>query len=89
MRAHGKPLVPRVFVGLLVLMCASSFATASDSPRAHDRVHRTRPSNFDYLVLASIADSPHVLTMAGYRPEAGSRKMSARSGKPNRQLAED
>jgi hypothetical protein len=28
------------------------------------------PSNFDYLVLASIADSPRFLAMAGYRTAA-------------------
>jgi hypothetical protein len=28
------------------------------------------PSNFDYLVLASIADSPHFLAMSGYRSTA-------------------
>jgi hypothetical protein len=28
------------------------------------------PTNFDYLVLASIADSPHFLAMAGYRTAA-------------------
>jgi hypothetical protein len=26
------------------------------------------PSKFDFMVLASMADSPHLLAMAGYRP---------------------
>jgi hypothetical protein len=46
-------------------------------------------SNFDYLVLASIAASPHVLTMASYRPSIGSGRVSARSGKPSPKVAED
>ena len=31
------------------------------------------PSNFDYLVLASLADSPHLLAMAGYHSTAEQR----------------
>ena len=26
------------------------------------------PSSFDYLVLASMADAPHPISLAGYRP---------------------
>jgi hypothetical protein len=32
------------------------------------------PSRFDYLVLASIADSQHPLSMAGYRPDHHQKK---------------
>jgi hypothetical protein len=35
------------------------------------------PSNFDYLVLASMADSPHLAAMAGYRSTAARRRESA------------
>ncbi|HLW92744.1 MAG TPA: hypothetical protein VKS78_15780, partial [Roseiarcus sp.] len=31
------------------------------------------PSAFDYLVLASLADSPQLHAMAGYRPSASRR----------------
>lgn len=80
---------PRAFVVLSLLTFASSLASASDHPRAHPRVHPVQLSNFDYLVLASIAASPHVLTMASYRPSIGSGRVSARSGKPSPKVAED
>ena len=32
------------------------------------------PSRFDYLVLASMADSPHPISMAGYRPQDHQKK---------------
>jgi hypothetical protein len=88
-RARGA-LFPRAFVVLSVLTFASSLASASDHPRAHPRVHPVQLSKFDYLVLASIAASPHVLTMASYRPTIGSGRVSAKSGKPSpQQVAED
>jgi hypothetical protein len=80
----------RLLVGSFALMVASSLAFASGVPHGHPRLLIARPSNFDYLVLASIADSPHILTMASYRPAAASPKPQARSGKPSaRRLAED
>jgi hypothetical protein len=30
-----------------------------------------RPSTFDYVVLAGIADSPYLLGMSGYNPTRG------------------
>jgi len=71
------------------MIFVSSLASASDSPPAHARVHRARPSNFDFLVLASIADSPRVLSMASYRPTVGPRKVPAPPGKPSRETAEN
>jgi hypothetical protein len=82
-------LFPRIFLGLFVPVFAGSFAPASAGPQALTQVHRARPSNFDYLVLASIADSPHILTMASYRPAVRPSKVPARSGKPSPQLAVD
>jgi hypothetical protein len=70
-------------------MFASSLTAASANWRAHPRVHPARPSNFDYLVLASIADSPHVLTMASYRPAAGRPRVSVLPGKLYLQLSQD
>lgn len=32
------------------------------------------PSRFDYLVLASMADSPHPISMLSYRPQDGQKK---------------
>jgi hypothetical protein len=81
-------LYPRVLAGLFLLMFAGFLTSASGNPRPRPRVHAARPSNFDYLVLASIADSPHVLVMASYRPAARPR-VPARPGKPHPQLADD
>jgi hypothetical protein len=51
------------------LILASCFATASagssNTPACRGRA---KLSNFDYLVLASIADSPQLPAMASYRP---------------------
>jgi hypothetical protein len=74
---------------VFVLTFGSSLASASDHPRAHPRVHPLHLSNLDYLVLASIAASPHVMTMASYRPAVGSDRVSARSGKRIPPLADD
>jgi hypothetical protein len=51
------------------MLILASFATASagssNAPACHGRA---KLSNFDYLVLASIADSPQLPAMASYRP---------------------
>jgi|HubBroStandDraft_1064217.scaffolds.fasta_scaffold00041_34 hypothetical protein len=53
----------------LAITLAVCFAAASaGSPAAHDCHGRAGPSKLDYLVLASIADSPDLLAMAAYRP---------------------
>jgi hypothetical protein len=44
-----------------VLSAASGEVTSPCSAAA-------APSNFDYLVLASLADSQHPISMASYRP---------------------
>src|SRR5271154_514668 len=54
---QGFGLAMVVFAGCLGAASASS---SLDCPTAHS------PSNFDYLVLASIADSPRLPAMAGY-----------------------
>jgi len=64
----------RIFISLPAVIFASFLAAASAAPsdvRACASVNG--PSNFDYLVLASIADSPHLLAMAGYRSTAEQR----------------
>jgi hypothetical protein len=50
-----------VFVGCFAAVSAGSSA-------ARDCPGRAGPSKLDYLVLASIADSPDLLAMAAYRP---------------------
>jgi len=52
--------------GVCLAIIASSAWPASANHRPHARVHPRHPSNFDYLVLASMADSPHLLAMASY-----------------------
>lgn len=52
---------------IFVTCLAAAWADPSN-PRAGARVDG--PSKLDYLVLASIADSPHLAAMAGYRSTA-------------------
>jgi hypothetical protein len=62
-----RPLV-RIFLGLLAAIGGSCLATASDdATRLRACADLGSPSNFDYLVLASIADSRRLLSMAVYR----------------------
>jgi hypothetical protein len=70
----GTSGLTRRFIAIPVVVFASCLAAASanpPSPRADDG-----PSNFDYLVLASIADSPHLAALAGSRSAAGRRSES-------------
>jgi hypothetical protein len=70
----GTTWLTRLFIGIPVVVFASCLAAAladSSSPRAGAGLNG--PSNFDYLVLASIADSPHLAAMAGYHSAAGQR----------------
>ena len=57
------------FPAVILASCIAAASAAASDARAS--VHG--PSNFDYLVLASIADSPHLLAMAGYRSTAEQR----------------
>jgi hypothetical protein len=68
-RASRKDRRVRLSCGLGVLIFASCLAAASDEA-ARSRVCADPcggPTNFDYLILASMADSRHPLAMAGYR----------------------
>jgi len=42
-------------------------AGAGNAAGVHSCAHPGGPSKLDYMVLASIADSPHLLAMASYR----------------------
>jgi hypothetical protein len=65
-----RPLI-RIIFGLLAAICGSCLAAASDdAPRLRACADLGSPSNFDYLVLASIADSRRLLSMAVYRSPA-------------------
>lgn len=55
----------RTFCIFPTLILASCLAAASADPH-HACAAHAGPSNFDYMVLASIADSPHLLAMASY-----------------------
>jgi hypothetical protein len=62
----------RIILALPAVILASCLAAASAAPldaRACSSA-ANGPSNFDYLVLASLADSPHLLAMAGYHTTA-------------------
>ena len=78
-REHRKFPLTRTWLVLCAVVFASCLAAASEnapSPRAcPDRAcpDLGSPTNFDYLVLASIADSPRFLAMAGYRSIAMQR----------------
>jgi hypothetical protein len=61
----------KMFVAMPVAILASCLAAASDVPsESHACAAAGTPSNFDYLVLSSIADAPHMLSLAGYRSPA-------------------
>jgi hypothetical protein len=64
----------RIFIAFPAVIFAGCLAAASAAPSdAHTCASVGGPSNFDYLVLASMADSPHILAMAGYRSTAEQR----------------
>jgi hypothetical protein len=60
----------RTFIAIPLLVFASCLAAASAGSGAHECPGLAGPSKMDYLVLASIADSPQLLAMAGYRSSA-------------------
>ena len=53
------------------LLCAGWLAAAVDGPADSQAAAQLRnPSTFDYLVLASLADSPQLHALAGFRSSA-------------------
>jgi hypothetical protein len=67
-RETRKHPLKRILFGMLAAMSGSYLAAASDdAPGLRACADFGSPSNFDYLVLASIADSPRLLSMAVYR----------------------
>ncbi len=64
----------RILFALSTVVFASCLAAASDDvPHLRACADFTAPTNFDYLVLASFADSPRFLAMAGYHSTARQR----------------
>jgi hypothetical protein len=63
-----KRSLKRISLAITLGAFVSCFAAASASSAAPHCPGRAGPSKLDYLVLASIADSPHLLAMAAYRP---------------------
>jgi hypothetical protein len=57
----------RIGFGLLAAILVSCVAAAS--PGAAESVPSSELSKLDLMVIASMADSPHLLTMAGYRTQ--------------------
>ena len=62
--SREKPLKGKAF-GLAAVMFAGCLAGASAADTRACQTARA-PSTFDYLVLASIADSPRLPAMTGY-----------------------
>jgi hypothetical protein len=64
-----KRSLKRLSLAITLSVFASCLAAASAGPSAGlECPGHAGPSKLDYLVLASIADSPHLLAMAAYRP---------------------
>lgn len=64
----GTSSLTRFFIAFPAVILASCLASSSADPSsARACAGLNGPSNFDYLVLASIADSPHLFSMTGYR----------------------
>ena len=83
-----KPL--QGFLGAVpALLCAGWLAAAVDEPADTQAAAQPRnPSTFDYVVLASLADSPQLHALAGFRSSA-SRRNEPRPAQDRQVKAED
>jgi hypothetical protein len=71
MTATARRIAAAVIPLAVFASCIASTSDGAGSP-----LSRTRdgyPTNFDYLVLASIADSQQPFTMAGYHSTSSAR----------------
>lgn len=60
---------PSVIGSLSAMLLTSCLAAASNGPAARSpAADVSQPSHLDYMMLASMADSPHLMAMAAYRP---------------------
>ena len=62
----------RVWIALPLSIAGMLSALSNDVSSACSVL--AEPSRFDYLVLASLADSQHPISMASYRPEGHQKK---------------
>jgi hypothetical protein len=70
----GTNWLTRLFIAIPAVVFASCLAAAwADSSNPPACAGLNGPSNFDYLVLASIADAPNLAAMAGYRSTPAQR----------------
>lgn len=81
MGEFAKRSVGALWIALPASLLASVLATASLAAVTEHSTGRPctaarTPSNFDYLVLASIADSPQLHAMASFRSTASQRSES-------------
>jgi hypothetical protein len=73
-REPRKHALTRTWLVLCAVVFASCLAAASENASSSRTFPGLgSPTSFDYLVLASIADSPRFLSMAGYRSIAMQR----------------
>ena len=80
----GTTSLVRIFIALPAVAFAACLSAASaDSAFPHACAGRASPSNFDYLVLASIADSPHLAAMASYHSTARQPSVSKPADETN------
>lgn len=78
----------RIFPAVAVVVFASCLAAASDNASSSLACANVgSPSKLDYLVLASIADSPHLLAMASYRSTATQRSEPGSGTDPNQPVS--
>jgi hypothetical protein len=73
-RESGKHPLTRACLVLCAVICASCLAAASDDgSSSRTCAALDGPTSFDYIVLASMAESPRFLAMAGYHSTATER----------------
>jgi len=74
MRPPQRHLLTRIWLASSALVFAACLAAADHAPNPSVRAAAKEdsvaegPSKLDFMVLASMADAPHLLAMAGYRP---------------------
>jgi hypothetical protein len=82
---HLRPRI--LFVLSAVILTGCLAAAADDATRMGPVPALAGPSKLDYMVLASMADSPHLLAFAGYRSAPKPCAPPAADGTLNRAAA--
>jgi hypothetical protein len=68
-------------LGVMLLSAVLIAGAAVGDPNSTADARVVGPTKFDYLVLASMADSPHPLALSGYRPAPRQTEVSDRKAK--------